>query len=51
MRLQFRSEFFNLLNQANFNNPNGNLNAGVNMGRITSAAEARVVQLAIRVTF
>ncbi|HUS08365.1 MAG TPA: hypothetical protein VMZ52_18825, partial [Bryobacteraceae bacterium] len=51
LRLQFRSEFFNVLNHANFGNPNTQLSAGANMGRITSAAEARVIQFALKLLF
>jgi outer membrane receptor protein involved in Fe transport len=49
MRLQFRSEFFNLLNAVNLSNPNATL--GANMGRITSAADARVIQFALKLLF
>jgi len=35
----------------NLNNPNGTLTANQNMGRITSAAGARVVQLALKLQF
>src|SRR5262249_15676980 len=51
MHLQFRSEFFNLLNSVNLSNPNTTLSAGVNMSRITGAAEARVIQFALKVVF
>lgn len=51
MRLQFRSEFFNLFNQVNLSNPNATLSSGANMGRITSAAEARVIQFALKLIF
>lgn len=51
MRLQFRSEFFNVANQVSLNNPNNTLTANQNMGRITSAAGARVVQLALKLQF
>ncbi len=51
MRLQFRAEFFNLLNHVNLNNPEARLNAGANMGRITSAGPARVIQFALKVLF
>jgi hypothetical protein len=51
MRLQFRSEFFNLFNTVNLSNPNATLSSGVNMGRITSAADARVIQFALKVVF
>ncbi len=48
MRLQFRSEFFNLFNSVNLGNPNNQVTAGVNMGRITSADSARVIQFALK---
>ncbi len=51
LRLQFRSEFFNLFNSVNLGNPNTNLTSGANMGRITSAAEARVIQFALKALF
>jgi hypothetical protein len=51
MRLQFRSEFFNLFNNVNFSNPNATFSAGANMGRITVAAEARVIQFALKLIF
>jgi hypothetical protein len=51
MRLQFRAEFFNVTNRVNLGQPNANLNAGVNMGRITSAGAARVIQLALKLSF
>ena len=51
MRLQFRSEFFNAFNNVNLNNPNGALNAGSRMGRITSARGARVIQFALKFLF
>jgi len=50
LRLQFRSEFFNLFNNVNFNNPNAQLTAN-QMGRITAAGEARVIQFALKVLF
>jgi len=48
LRLQFRSEFFNLFNSVNLSNPNASVSAGAQMGRITSAAEARVIQFALK---
>jgi hypothetical protein len=51
LRLQFRSEFFNLFNSVNLNAPNTTLRAGQNFGRITAAGPARVIQLALKVTF
>lgn len=49
-RLQFRAEFFNLLNRVNLGNPNTNL-ASAQFGRITSAGSPRVVQLALKLSF
>jgi hypothetical protein len=49
MKLQFRSEFFNVLNRVNLGNPNVTL--GGSMGRITSAGSARVLQFALKVLF
>jgi hypothetical protein len=51
MRFEFRAEFFNLTNTPNFSNPNTSLSAGANMGRITGASGARVVQFAAKILF
>ncbi len=48
MRLQFRSEFFNVFNSVNLSNPNATLGSGVNMGRITGSDSARVIQFALK---
>ena len=50
-KLEFRSEFFNALNAVNLNSPNTTLSALANMGRITGAAEARVIQFALKLVF
>ncbi len=49
-KLQFRSEFFNLLNQVNLGNPNVQVSGG-RMGRITSAGGPRVLQFALKLLF
>ena len=49
-RLQFRAEAFNVLNTLQHNDPVSVLNNG-NFGLITSAADARVIQLALKYTF
>jgi hypothetical protein len=57
-KLEARGEFFNALNTVNYNNPNVTFTAGANgqntnanFGRVTSALEARRVQLGMRITF
>jgi hypothetical protein len=65
MKLEFRAEFFNILNHANFQNPGGNNTSGVNInsslfGQILSTGvgsgstydpQPRIIQLALRLTF
>ncbi len=48
--IEFRGEFYDLLNRPNFGNPNGNLVSPA-FGRITNAGGSRVVQLALRYDF
>lgn len=57
-KLDFRSEFFNAINWVNYNNPNVSftpntqgVNTNANFGRITSAGDARRIQLGLRLTF
>jgi hypothetical protein len=47
VRLQFRGELFNALNQVNFNGPNTTANSA-NFGRITSADAPRIGQVALK---
>jgi hypothetical protein len=49
-RLEFRSEFFNLLNHANFSNPNTSLISPA-FGQIQAAGTARQIQLALKLLF
>ncbi len=49
-RVQFRSEFFNMFNHANFGIPGTTMNTST-FGTITTAADGRVVQLALKVYF
>ncbi|MBL8232124.1 MAG: TonB-dependent receptor [Bryobacterales bacterium] len=51
VNLQFRSEFFNLFNKANFGNPASNISVPATVGIIASAAPARVIQFGLRLTF
>jgi Carboxypeptidase regulatory-like domain len=49
-RLQFRSEFFNVLNQVNFHNPSTTVTSG-SFGRITGANSGRVIQFGLKLFF
>ncbi len=52
VRGEFRTEFFNLFNWANFANPNNNIAVPSTFGRITStSAGPRVIQFAFKVNF
>jgi hypothetical protein len=48
LRIQFRGEFFNAFNQVNFAAPQRLAQSG-SFGRITSANDGRVAQLALKV--
>jgi hypothetical protein len=51
-RGEFRTEFFNIFNWANFANPNNNVAVPTTLGRITaSSAGPRVIQFAFKVGF
>jgi hypothetical protein len=50
MHFEFRAEFFNLLNHANFSNPTATL-ISPTFGRILSAGTARQIQLALKFVF
>lgn len=49
-RLHLRGEAFNVMNRPNFGDPNATLNSPA-VGRITSAADGRIMQVALRYTF
>ncbi|HSB17203.1 MAG TPA: TonB-dependent receptor [Bryobacteraceae bacterium] len=49
-QVNFRAEFFNLFNHAQFEIPNGSI-ASVNFGRVTTTREPRIVQFALRYSF
>jgi hypothetical protein len=51
--LQFRAEFFNILNRANFinNPPGGSGIVGPTAGALTAARDGRDIQLALKVSF
>jgi hypothetical protein len=48
---QFRAEFFNLPNHANFNNPSANLSVPSSFGKITSAGDPRQIQFGLKILF
>ena len=49
-RLQFRGEFYNLLNKTNFTAPTVDLSSA-NFGRVSSTLDPRFVQLALKLQF
>jgi hypothetical protein len=48
--LQFRAEFFNVFNNVNFGPPQ-NLLGTTSVGKLTSAADPRILQLALKLSF
>jgi len=50
LSIQFRSEFFNIFNNVNFRPPSTNA-ASAQFGRITAAADPRILQFAIKIVF
>ncbi|MCX6611332.1 MAG: TonB-dependent receptor [Acidobacteria bacterium] len=49
-RLQFRSEFYNMFNKTNFQQPTIDLSSG-NFGRVTSTFDPRYIQFALKLIF
>jgi hypothetical protein len=49
-RVQFRTEFFNAFNHANFNPPDIRRDAST-FGQILSAGNARIIQFALKLYF
>jgi hypothetical protein len=47
MTIQFRAEFFNLFNHAQFSLPNGNFNSSL-FGAVTSARDPRIGQMSLK---
>ncbi|HXH50840.1 MAG TPA: TonB-dependent receptor [Terriglobia bacterium] len=48
--LQYRAEFFNAFNHAQFNNPSGSFTSS-NFGFVTSARDPRIIQMALKFDF
>jgi hypothetical protein len=51
LNIQFRAEFFNLLNTVNFSNPNTTVNSAATFGRITDAQDPRIMQFGLKFLF
>lgn len=51
IKTQFRAEFFNLPNHANFGNPGANISNPASLGRITSAGDPRQIQFGLKLLF
>ena len=50
LKMQFRSEFFNAFNRANFNGLSTSLTSG-SYGQITGASDGREIQFALKLSF
>jgi hypothetical protein len=50
-RLEFRAEFFNIMNHAQFMAPDGNISDGGDFGRVMLARDPRLVQFALKLYF
>jgi hypothetical protein len=50
IRTEFRAEFFNILNLTEFGNPSQTITSGT-FGQISTTADPRIIQLALRVIF
>jgi carboxypeptidase family protein len=51
INLQFRAEFFNLLNTVNFNGPGTNRSTAATFGRINAAQDPRIMQFGLKFVF
>jgi hypothetical protein len=49
--MQFRTEFYNILNHTQFYNPDGNITDGTDFGRIKSTRDPRLIQFALKLSF
>ncbi len=50
VRLEFRTEFFNIFNEVNLGNPNQTFTSP-SFGRITSAGAPRILQFGLKLLF
>lgn len=51
LRLEFRAEFFNVLNHPNFGIPASNISVPATVGRISTATDPRDIQFGLRLVF
>jgi hypothetical protein len=51
VKAQFRAEFFNMPNHANFQNPGSNISSPSSVGKITSADDPRQIQFGLKILF
>jgi hypothetical protein len=49
--LQFRAEFFNVFNHAQFFNVNGDIDSGMQFGTVTSVRDPRIGQVSLKLLF
>jgi hypothetical protein len=49
--LEFRAEFFNIFNHAQFLNPSGNIQDGDEFGRVVRVRDPRLIQFALKFAF
>ncbi len=49
--LQFRAEFFNVVNHAQFANPDGDISDGPDFGRVKRVRDPRLIQFALKLFF
>src|SRR5450759_777056 len=50
-KMEFRSDFFNILNHANWNNPGNSLSNSNTFGQITAFGAPRIIQMAMKLYF
>jgi hypothetical protein len=50
-KMEFRADFFNVFNHTNFADPDTNINDTANFGKISFAADPRIIQLSLRLSF
>jgi len=50
-KMEFRSDFFNILNHANWNNPVSSLSSAATFGQITTFGAPRLIQMAMKFYF